>query len=325
MFSDNSVQPDDIEQLKFASTIKKKLTPIIHNNNIKTVMFTESFLEGSLWKPVQNCKMLLRIACPKYLFNSIGLSKAPVNKYFKLIEQQMLSNADCCYAPTNKMARLAADYFNIPTNSINVIANPIDTEVFTPKKVNKTTNPKICFAGRYTKEKGAEIINAIIPNLMLEFPNLTFSIAGSSGYDHNGNSYINILKQLLSENKTLKRFQHFEFIQNSQMANFYQQHNILLYPSLFDSFSMVIAEAQACGLAIVSSDAGGIPEVVIDKVTGFTVQVNNIQKTRQLLIKLIKNNVLRNKMSINARKHQVELSSFENVYKKFKENLTEYF
>jgi glycosyltransferase involved in cell wall biosynthesis len=317
LLNNKSIQANDIDLLKFANATKNNLTKIVKQYNIKTIMFTESFLEGSLWQPPLNCKILLRFACPRYLFNEIGLSKQPINKYLKNIEKNMLKKASYLYAPTNKMASLSADYFNIPLNSIKVIPNPIDTSLFNPNKSIPKKTAKICFAGRYTKEKGAEIINSIIPDLMQYFPQITFSVAGNSGIDKNGNSYIKLLEKKLIENQTIDRFKHFNFIPNTEMPDFYRRHNILLYPSLFDSFSMVIAEAQSCGLAIISSDAGGIPEVVKNNKTGYTIPVGDLKKTKNLLQKLIEDQELCCKIGINAAKHQFALSAFKNVYTHF--------
>lgn len=60
------------------------------------------------------------------------------------------------------------------------------------------------------------------------------------------------------------------FIGNQQiLAKYYSAADMLLYPSIADTCPLVVLEAMACGLPVVSFDTGGIPELIEHKTNGY--------------------------------------------------------
>ena len=55
------------------------------------------------------------------------------------------------------------------------------------------------------------------------------------------------------------------------VANYYQAADIYLHATKADSFSNTVLEARACGTPVIATSVGGIPEQIIDGVTGFLV------------------------------------------------------
>lgn len=68
------------------------------------------------------------------------------------------------------------------------------------------------------------------------------------------------------------------FIQNPEtLAKYYSAADMLLYPSIADNCPLVVLEAMACGLPVVSFDTGGIPELVEHKINGYIANYKDIR------------------------------------------------
>ena len=60
------------------------------------------------------------------------------------------------------------------------------------------------------------------------------------------------------------------------LTKYYSSADILLYPSIADNCPLVVLEAMACGLPVVSFNTGGIPELVEHKINGYVAEYKNI-------------------------------------------------
>ena len=89
---------------------------------------------------------------------------------------------------------------------------------------------------------------------------------------------------------------------DQEKNTFYQQSDIFVFPSLDEAFPLVLLEAMQFKLPIVSSDVGGVQEIVIDKQTGFVVQKNDPDALACKLLLLIQDTSLRNSMGIAGKK-----------------------
>jgi glycosyltransferase involved in cell wall biosynthesis len=66
---------------------------------------------------------------------------------------------------------------------------------------------------------------------------------------------------------------HLPFEQDpTKVASYYQAADIYLHASLADTFPNSVIEAQACGIPVVASEVGGIPEQVAGGSTGLLVR-----------------------------------------------------
>ncbi|WCN36679.1 N-acetyl-alpha-D-glucosaminyl L-malate synthase BshA [Aneurinibacillus uraniidurans] len=63
--------------------------------------------------------------------------------------------------------------------------------------------------------------------------------------------------------------------------------DVLLLPSAQESFGLVALEAMACGKPVISSNAGGLPEVVLDGETGFVLPIGDVDGMAARAIQLV--------------------------------------
>lgn len=86
-------------------------------------------------------------------------------------------------------------------------------------------------------------------------------------------------------------------------ASIFAQHSITTRAGDEEGWPVSIAEAQGTGLPVVSTRSGGIPENVVDGVTGFLVDEKDWRSMADRLMILLRDNDLRNRMGEAARRH----------------------
>jgi len=91
-------------------------------------------------------------------------------------------------------------------------------------------------------------------------------------------------------------------------ANFFNQIDILVVPSQSqESFGYTAIEAMSCGVPVVCTDAGGLPEVVDNGVSGYVVDKNNFIDFGLCLVNLLEDPIKRKKMGEEGKKRVEQL------------------
>ncbi|MFZ5979222.1 MAG: glycosyltransferase family 4 protein [Candidatus Zixiibacteriota bacterium] len=91
------------------------------------------------------------------------------------------------------------------------------------------------------------------------------------------------------------------WIRPEKMLGLLNNTDLYLNPSTIDDFPIGIFEAQAAGLPVVTTDAGGILEMVNDQVNALVVPINNPGAVAERIINLIENPALAEKLSYQSR------------------------
>jgi len=93
---------------------------------------------------------------------------------------------------------------------------------------------------------------------------------------------------------------------NAEVVPHYQEASVFVMPSLLEALGVAAMEAMACGVPVVASRVGGVPELVEDGGTGFLVEVGDHQEFAAKIALLLENTELRTKMGREARSKIIE-------------------
>jgi phosphatidylinositol N-acetylglucosaminyltransferase subunit A len=164
---------------------------------------------------------------------------------------------------------------------VSAIPNAVVAENFRPRS-NSTTPTKNTFAhnpppahqlgpndmltivviSRLFYNKGTDLLTAAIPRILENYPNTRFIIAGSGPKEID-------LKQMIEQNVLQDRVEMLGPVRHEEVRDVMIRGHIYLHPSLTEAFGTVIVEAASCGLYVVCTQVGGIPEVLPSHMTIF--------------------------------------------------------
>lgn len=84
------------------------------------------------------------------------------------------------------------------------------------------------------------------------------------------------------------------------VSSLFSLADLLLLPSAKESFGLVAIEAMACGMPVISSNAGGLPEVIKHGQTGYLAEIGDVQSMADFALKLLQTPALYQLFSMRA-------------------------
>jgi len=123
--------------------------------------------------------------------------------------------------------------------------------------------------------------------------------------------------QLLEKTKQLKLNEriHFTGLQ-TEIRPYLAGFDMYMMTSVFEGLPIALLEAMSCGCPVVSTKAGGIKEVIRDKVDGLLCEVDEPEKLVEMACDLIRNKEKREDLALQARRRIISVFSMENMVAK---------
>jgi L-malate glycosyltransferase len=107
-----------------------------------------------------------------------------------------------------------------------------------------------------------------------------------------------------------------------QMEDILAISDLFILPSEYESFGLVALEAMAAGVPVISTNAGGLPEINIEGVTGYLSNVGDVENMSKNIIHIFSDDNALKEMKKNAleQAQKFDINTivpvYENLYKK---------
>lgn len=144
----------------------------------------------------------------------------------------------------------------VKPSSVSVIPNAVDTTIFIPDPSKRNPDKvTVVVISRLVYRKGVDLLAGVIPIICNKYPKIYFIIGGD------GPKRI-LLEEVREQHQLQERVTLLGAVEHENVRNVLVQGNIFLNASLTEAFCMAIVEAASCGLQVVSTKVGGVPEVL---------------------------------------------------------------
>jgi glycosyltransferase involved in cell wall biosynthesis len=177
-------------------------------------------------------------------------------------ERKSLDAADavvCVSQDTREKLEAAFGY-----RDAHVIHNGVDTDLFSPVKVNRETwdlpenKTVLLFAGNLSRRKGADLLPELMKKLGDDF--LLLTTTGNRNQSRNGIPHSRDLGHLNLH----------------QLIDAYNLCDIFILPSRLEGLSLSTLEAMACAKPVVAFNCSSFPELIFDGKGGFLSEKDNV-------------------------------------------------
>lgn len=174
----------------------------------------------------------------------------------------------------------------------NGIDDCFDASHAAQKKDWNNENPVVLYTGRFVQRKGIMELLAAIPKVLENAPTTQFVLVGGYG------GGVEIERDWMFETLLPYRNQvHFTgWLPPSEVAKWYRAADVLVVPSWYEPFGMVILEGMLHGLPIAATDVGGPAEILEHGRTGFLFPAKNVTALTDTLLRLINDSSLRRRL-----------------------------
>jgi glycosyltransferase involved in cell wall biosynthesis len=228
----------------------------------------------------------------------------------ELVNQLMWNKISCvsksvtgdCFQKGADINILSTDYLGVNINEFN---KNIKTQYQLRSNLNLLPENKIVLTatriirGRKSilQEKGLINLIQAFSKLSPRYPNLRLLIAVGKPPDNLKNEFDRTYEMLLGyirlhdvETKTIVKM-----FKLNEMPEVYGGSDVFALPSENETFGQVFTEAMACGLPVIGTKVGGIPEIISDSYNGYLIPPNDSSILAQMIEKLMNDRSTRNR------------------------------
>jgi len=178
---------------------------------------------------------------------------------------------------------IMASRLSIEPDRITVIPNGVDLERFSPDETVRSTEPLVVCVARLVKEKDFRTLLEAFRLARLEMPTARLDIVGNGPMAIPAAPNVRLLPATVNVAAHLRRAWIFALASQSEAS-----------PN-------AILEAMACGLPVVATAVGGIPELVDHNRTGLLVPPGDPVAMSAALMSLMRNPEIRKSMGVAGR------------------------
>ena len=223
----------------------------------------------------------------------------------RLVPDYVLANSDATMQTLRlpRQGRAATVYSGIDAAHC-VVPDAVRGDVTAPVAPQRPpTAPRIGLVGRISPWKGQHIFLQSAAQILKQFPDAKFQIVGAALFDEKG--YEKEVRQMVCSLGLCDAVEFTGF--RSDVPELMANLDILVHASTSgEPFGQVVVQGMAAGKPVVATNGGGIPEIVVDGLTGLLVPMSDADSMAAAISHLIREPALARQMGLMGRQRVLE-------------------
>lgn len=289
---------------------------------VAAVLVTRLFGKACVLKADSNGEMSGEFFTPGLRGIGIGATN-PIFRMILAARNWMLRRADAFIAISSDI-RDELQLHGVDEDKIVVSPNCVDTGIFQPVTDERRLFlrsrlglPKegtvVIYTGRLVSYKGLPLLLRVWKRLTQAKTDLTLMLVGDGSMDiHNCEAQLREYCQVHGLEESVV----FTGAVND-VETYLQASDIFVMPTEEEAFGLSVVEAMACGLPVVTTDVGGLAEIVSHEKSGLQVNPGEFGDLYEALLRLTEDPTLANRLGREARKSAVERYSAQSVTQRY--------
>jgi D-inositol-3-phosphate glycosyltransferase len=204
-------------------------------------------------------------------------------------------------------------YPSIAAKAVTVY-NGVDGDTFTPGPADHRDSETVLYVGRVEQRKGVHVLlDAFERVIAPRRPHARLRIVGPYSYWQRGDhGYYDTLAKRCAANARIELSG--PTYDDAELAAIYRSGDVAVVPSTFpEALGLTALEAQASGVPVIVSDAGGLPETVSPGRSGLVFANGNAEQLGELVVDVLANRARRELLGTAAREWAMATFSWDVV------------
>lgn len=256
--------------------------------------------------------LLIRLHGEQYTFRKYtsGLPLTNGVKLARHVQRSAIRSAQMLISPSRAHASEIAGEFAPQQLPITVIPNCVELEPSLPTISEPGRGLNVLYVGRLEKGKGLVDLLLAARLVLHDIPEVKLILAGAS----QPTLPTEELDELIISNGLSGKVERLGQVGRERLGVLYRAASVCVLPSYYESFGLAALEAMSCGVAVVGTRVGGLPEVVEHGVTGLLVAPGDANALAKALLDLLTDPERRESMGRLGRERAERLFSADSVF-----------
>jgi glycosyltransferase involved in cell wall biosynthesis len=242
------------------------------------------------------------------------------NWSLRIFEEKMLERSNKIIAVSDFTRRELLRYYEVKEKKIRVIHNGVDVNKFKPASDRRKAKEELGLSpediavlsvGRLYARKGLfTLIESMVP-VIRKFKNAKFIISGKGLSNEMSKLDAHAAKLGVRGNIIFTGY-----FPDEKLPELYQAADVFAFSTFYENFPFAVLEAMSTGLPVVSTNVGGIPEMIEDGKNGFLVPPFSPQELGDRVLYFLEHAAASSEMALLARKTVEERFDWRLIVKK---------